>query len=181
MLDYRALPGVATMSGSIQLTEEQRQAVEAQQGRPIQLVDPVTNRVYVLVAAEAYDRVGDLLEFGAFGPKPGSSLSKIPAGTRRSMEAFWRDLPQLLRLRSRKRLWAAYHGDERIGLGRTQTELYQECLRRGLQDDQFYVGRLEPAEEPPWATVYADRGLWECDNIVDYPVPRDGKAADSTP
>lgn len=35
--------------------------------------------------------------------------------------------------------WVAYHGDECAGVGRTQTDVYQECLRRGLKEDEFEV------------------------------------------
>jgi len=43
------------------------------------------------------------------------------------MAAFYRNLPELLKKHYGK--WVAYHGDEFMGLGRTQTELYQKCLR----------------------------------------------------
>ena len=66
----------------------------------------------------------------------------IAPGVARSLDAFRRDLPKLLETHSRE--WVAYHGDERIGFGRTQTELYQECLRRGLKRDDFFVCSIEP-------------------------------------
>ncbi len=55
----------------------------------------------------------------------------------RSMQAFYRDLPELLKKHSGK--WVAYHGDECFGVGRTETELYQKCLRHGLTEDEFIV------------------------------------------
>ena len=73
----------------------------------------------------------------------------------KSQEAFCRDLAELLN--SRYGWWVAYHGDERLGFGRTQTELYEECFRRGLTDDQFVVRCVMPdaADNPgelltPW-------------------------------
>ncbi len=39
----------------------------------------------------------------------------------KSIDAFRRDLPELLRTHPGQ--WVAYHGDERIGFGRTETEL----------------------------------------------------------
>jgi hypothetical protein len=80
---------------------------------------------------------------------------------RRSQEAFWRDLPQLLELKSKKRPWVAYHGEERVGFARTQTEMYQECFRRGLERGHFYVGKIEEDETPPWGTLEGDRSLYE--------------------
>jgi hypothetical protein len=57
-------------------------------------------------------------------------------------QAFRRDLPELLRDHPRR--WVAYHGDQRIAVGATKTALYQDCLRRGLQRDQFLVLLVEP-------------------------------------
>ena len=62
----------------------------------------------------------------------------------RSLESFRRDLPQLLETHYRQ--WVAYHGDEQIGFGRSQTMLYQECFRRGLKRDEFIVSCIEPGE-----------------------------------
>lgn len=86
-------------------------------------------------------------------PQPNSEEWEIAPGILRSMQAFWRGLPQLLPLRSRKREWVAYHGDERVGFGRTQAELYQECFRRGIKRGEFYVGRLWERPEPPWEPI----------------------------
>lgn len=68
----------------------------------------------------------------------------------KSIETFRRDLPEMLKKHGG--LWVAYHGDERIGFGKTQTELVQECLRRGLSRDDFVVcvveeGVFAPNEE----------------------------------
>ncbi len=59
-----------------------------------------------------------------------------------SIDAFRRDLPQLLKTHRGK--WVAYHGDERLGFGKTQTELYQQGFRRGLTRNDFIVGIVEP-------------------------------------
>ena len=63
-------------------------------------------------------------------PQPADDMPEIAPGIRRSMEAYWRDLPQLLPLKSRKRRWVAYHGDERIGIAKDDEPLIRECLRR---------------------------------------------------
>jgi hypothetical protein len=55
----------------------------------------------------------------------------------RSIEAFYRNLPELLKQHDGK--WVAYHGDEWVGAGRTETELFQKCLERGFKDDEFIV------------------------------------------
>ncbi len=83
-------------------------------------------------------------------PDPLWDFPEVPAGVLRSQEAYWRELPQLLPMKSRKRQWVAYHGDERVAFGASQAELDQECFRRGLKEDEIYVGRLEPQYAPPW-------------------------------
>jgi hypothetical protein len=43
------------------LTDEQRLALQAS-GTPVRVVDPRTNETYVLLRAELYDRIKDLVE-----------------------------------------------------------------------------------------------------------------------
>jgi hypothetical protein len=74
---------------------------------------------------------------------------EIPPGIRRSQEAFWRDLPELLQKKKNHGQWVAYHGDERIGIGAYET-LLREILRRGIPDDQYYKAQIRPRELPPW-------------------------------
>jgi hypothetical protein len=45
----------------IELTEEQRQAVQSQQDEPPRFVNPLTQETYVLVRAELYERIKPLL------------------------------------------------------------------------------------------------------------------------
>jgi hypothetical protein len=73
-----------------------------------------------------------------------------------SVQAFRRALPELLKRHRRK--WAAYHGDECLGIARTETELWQRCLRRGLKPGEFTVdfiseGSLDDRDELGWMTV----------------------------
>ncbi len=65
----------------------------------------------------------------------------------KSIDAFRRDLPELLKTHPGK--WVAYHGDEQVGFGRTQTQLYQRCFARGLTRDDFIVGFTEPGAFDP--------------------------------
>ena len=58
----------------------------------------------------------------------------------RSMQGFWRDLPTLLMKRRNHKKWAAYHGDERVAIMRSDVDAYQECFRRGLKHEEIYVG-----------------------------------------
>ncbi len=61
---------------------------------------------------------------------------------RKSIDAFRRDLPQLLQ--KHRGQWVGYHGDERLGFGTAETVVYQEGFRRGLTRNDFIVGFVEP-------------------------------------
>jgi hypothetical protein len=54
-----------------------------------------------------------------------------------SISAFDRDLPNLLRTHHEQ--WVAYHSGNRVGFGRSQTELFNRCLQRGLKTEEFIV------------------------------------------
>ncbi len=60
----------------IQLSDEQRRAVQANPGKPVDVVDPATQRGYVLLARELYERVRPLLEGG---PGPATVAAPVPA------------------------------------------------------------------------------------------------------
>jgi hypothetical protein len=96
-----------------------------------------------------------------------ATTDQVPPGIRCSQEAFWRELPELLPKASRKRRWVAYHGDERIGFGRTETELYQECYRRGLSEDEICIGRLRPVELAPWETDVGEVAWYDYEDDLD--------------
>ncbi len=49
---------------NVELTEEQRRQLEAYPDAPVRLIDAVSKREYVLVSAEIYDRLCDLLDDG---------------------------------------------------------------------------------------------------------------------
>ncbi|MCY2989909.1 MAG: DUF5678 domain-containing protein [Planctomycetota bacterium] len=64
-----------------------------------------------------------------------------------SIDAFRRDLPELLE--THRGQWVAYHGDERLGFGETETELYRRAFRRGLTRNDFIVGFVVPGAFDP--------------------------------
>jgi hypothetical protein len=143
----------------IELNAEQRQAVA--QGEPVRIVDPLTHDAYVLVRAEVFARLAAVPRRPAEQPDP-----DIPPLMLRSQQAFWRDLPELLKDPRNHGRWVAYHGDERIAFGRSDVEVYQSCLRRGLKRGEFYVGRLEGDSDgiPPWGTLDGDWSQFEVTN-----------------
>ncbi len=121
----------------IELTEQQSRALGSHPNGPIEVVDPITRRHYVLLAAEEYQPAHALVE--------GEPIV-IPSGIRRSQEAFRRDLPGLLQDRRLCGQWAAYHGEQRVGIAARMADLTRECLRRGLDENQFYIGLIDPTE-----------------------------------
>ena len=148
----------------IELDSEQRQAIA--RGQPVRIIDPVTHDAYVLVRAEEYARLAGSDNQVTERPHP-----DIPPGILRSQQAFWRDLPRLLMDRRNHRKWAAYHGEERVAIVRSAVDAYQECVRRGLNSSEYYVGRLEPALDavPPWGPHECEKSLYESTEVGDPP------------
>jgi hypothetical protein len=77
---------------------------------------------------------------------------QVPPGILRSQQAYWRDLPELLKDNRTRGKWVCYHGDERIGIGE-RTALIRETLRRGIPDDAYYIDGIQPQELPPWEDI----------------------------
>jgi hypothetical protein len=150
---------------TIELTHAQRQALEAEQGKPVEVVDPATQRRYVLLAREQYERVQALLEPQPMQEGP-EEASDIPPGILRSQQAFWRDLPQLLKNKRNVDKWVCYHGDERIGIAASDEPLIRECLRRGLPNDQYDLLIIRPRTFPPWEVEEVEPlGSWHFDDV----------------
>jgi hypothetical protein len=149
----------------IELDPDQRQAIA--QGQPVQIIDPLTHDAYVLVRAEDYARLTGARQQAAGEPHP-----DIPPMILRSQQAFWRDLPRLLSDRRNHRKWAAYHGEDRVAIARSEVDAYQECFRRGLNRGEFYVGKLDahPDGIAPWGTIECDRSLYEATDPDEAPL-----------
>jgi hypothetical protein len=128
---------------TIGLTPEQRTLVEQAGDRPVRLEDAETHEAYVLMRADLYERVRDVLE-----PGPTVTL-EIAEGIRKSQEAFFRDLPELLKNRRLRGKYVAYHRDERVKVGRSDDEVIRECLRRGLSPDEYDIFVIRPQSPEP--------------------------------
>jgi len=128
----------------LELTEQQRMALANRPHGPIEMIDPVTRRQYVLIAAEEFQRAA-----GAFSPEaqpPNPVPDAVPPGISKSQAALRCDLPALLASKTLYHGWVAYHGDEQIGVARTKIALIAECRRRGLSHDQYYVAWIDESE-----------------------------------
>jgi hypothetical protein len=148
----------------IELNPEQRQAMA--EGQPVRIVDPETHDAYVLFRAADYARLEGALPRPVEEPPTG-----IAPGILRSMQAFWRDLPELLKHRRNRGKWAAYHGEERVAIRKSDVDAYQECFRRGMKHEEFYVGWLkeDPEGIPPWGTLEGDWTFYEVTEDDDPP------------
>ena len=133
---------------TIELTDQQRHALQMDQGKPIDVVDPATMKHYVLIGQEQFERVRLLLEQEVAPGEEGPG--EVAPGILRSQQAFWRDLPELLKTKKNRDKWVCYHGDERIGIANDDVPLIRECLRRGLTDDVYDLFIIQPLDIPPW-------------------------------
>ena len=140
----------------IELTPEQRQALDEQHGEPVRVVDPSTQDAYMIVRAEAFERMA-----GIFSTPEAEVSALIQPAMLLAQRAFWRDLPELLKNKRHQRQWVAYHGDERVGMSKTRTELCQHCLGQGLQRGEFYIGRVKERPTPPWEPTPLEESLYE--------------------
>lgn len=133
------------------LTEEQARTLR-QSTTPVEILDPTTQRAYMLLAREQYERVRDMLNTPTLHPtdEVETAVDLIPEGILRSQQAFWRNLPALLAQENRRGQWVCYQGEECIGIAADDADLICTCLRRGLPDDSYYLGRIEPHNRPPW-------------------------------
>jgi hypothetical protein len=125
------------------ITPEQRHEIE--HGGAVRIEDPETHAAYIILKAEVYERIKSLLANGH---------DEIPEGIRRSQDAFFRDLPELLKDES---LWGqcvAYRGDERIGIAPSDEPLIREITRRGIQDDEFDLFVIRPQSRGPEEVTY---------------------------
>jgi hypothetical protein len=149
----------------IELNVEQRELMA--QGHLVRVIDPETQDSYVVFRAADYARLNGAVPQPLEPPPPG-----IEPMVLRSMQAFWRDLPEHLKKRRNRGKWAAYHGDEQVSITRSDVDAYQECFRRGLKHEDFYVGKLEadPDGIPPWGTFEGD---WTFYEATDEDLPDD--------
>jgi hypothetical protein len=128
---------------TVALTPELRQALEQAGGQPVRIENPDNHRTYVLITEEAYHRLKPP------GETQQAPLPEISEGILRSQDAFFRDLPELLKDESLLGKWVIYHGDERIGIDPHMVPLIKECNRRGLTRDQYDVFVIEPQSREP--------------------------------
>ena len=128
---------------TISLSPEQHRLIDQAGDGPVRIEDSETHQAYVLMRADVYERYCDAVETTS------DDQTRVPEGIRKSQEAFFRDLPELLKNRRLRNQYVAYHGDERIGIAGDDTPLIRECWRRGLNRDQYDILIIEPQSAEP--------------------------------
>ena len=128
------------------ITPEQR--CEIDQVGALRIEDAETHAAYVILKAEVYERIKSLLEKGR---------EEIADGIRRSQDAFFRDLPELLRDEGLLGQCVAYCGDERIGIAPSDEPLIGEINRRGIKDDEFDLFVIRPQGREPEEVTCPER------------------------
>ncbi len=73
----------------------------------------------------------------------------MPEGIRKSKDAFFRDLADLIGDPSLRGNWVAYHGDQRIGIAADDEVLINECRRRGVAADEYIIETIEAKPAAP--------------------------------
>jgi hypothetical protein len=68
------------------LSDQQREVLEAEQGRPVSVVDERTRRVYYLISAEQFETVKALFTDEPFDPR-----ELYPLTSKTAAEAGWAD------------------------------------------------------------------------------------------
>lgn len=133
------------VAAMIEFTAEQQGALD--QGQSVRVLDPPTRNTYVVVRAETCGH-------GNAPPAPQEGADPaIPPDVLRAQQAFWQDLPELLKDRRLRGQWVAYSAEGRIGIARDTAELVRACQRRGLSVTACYMDVIEPMPQPPWLLV----------------------------
>jgi hypothetical protein len=139
------------------LTPELRREIERAGDLPVRIQDPETLVAYVLLKEKVYQRIRQMIPREQLegssnedaNPHSRDDFSVIPEGMRRSLEAFRRDLPELLKDPNLHGKWVAYKGDERIGIAQHELPLLSECTKRGLEPGEFITDVIELKPDEP--------------------------------
>jgi hypothetical protein len=131
---------------AIHLTEQQRQALEAQQGQPLEMVDPDSHRSYVLLAREVYERARHLLEqpSPSVAPDAGIPPAPAPADEGHPLRQCLRDLATPPAVTQFAKRWC-----EQLGLvGRKARQEQEERLKLQHYYGGKWIAFLRTAEGP---------------------------------
>jgi hypothetical protein len=89
-------------------------------------------------------------------------FADVAPGIMRARKAFLRDLPELLKNPKYDRWSVAYYQEDRIAFSPSETDVIRECLKRGLKNDEYFIGSIVPYDDEEWEI---DKSLYEFDEI----------------
>jgi hypothetical protein len=141
----------------IELTEHQTQTIPLAMNEPVQVVDPRTGKHFYLIGEQQFEDWQRLARVH-------ETLSSIAPGVLRSMEAFWRDLQELLTRWRRRGKFVLYHHEQQAAFARSIPMLEKERIRRGIPEQECYIGHIVPQHEAPWTPEDMKTGLIEFDD-----------------
>jgi len=102
------------------------------------VVDVQTNEVYVLIPKHRFDQIRSQLTTQA-------ADDVVAEGIRLSQQALRAICPNCSKT-APSRPMDCISSPRAIGTARDQATLIDQCLKRGLNDDEFYVGWIHPCE-----------------------------------
>ncbi len=133
----------------IELTKEQQKSLDRED--PPRALDPRTQETYVLVRSAVYDRLVFVRN-----EQVSESCLTIANGIRASQEAFWNDLPGLLKQPAIVGSWAAYNRKDRIGIPAVPRQMRRAIQRLGIPRGEYYMAVIRPRDLPPWEIEEVD-------------------------
>jgi hypothetical protein len=96
---------------TIELTDEQRQALQAERGQPVHVIDPTTQQRYVLLAREQYESMCSLLKLVQGQGPPGAAPFEAPSSRAGKAERVrLRDLPTPAEVAAEAERWCKKYG-----------------------------------------------------------------------
>jgi hypothetical protein len=136
------LPPMEFRMATIELTGEQRSALYESANGSVEVVDPATGKVYELRAVERPAIPSD-------SPAE-ENYRGIPPGVLTAMQAYWRELDQLLAVRKNRGKWVLFHLDKQIAIAKTPGELHRLADENRFPIGTTFVERIEPQAFTPW-------------------------------
>jgi hypothetical protein len=151
------------MEAPMTITPEQKRAVDEAGELPVRVEDPETKRPYVIVREEVYDKLWTSFaaDHSERSPQQIGELQpdEVPEGLRLAQEAFFRDLPVMLKDRNMLGKWVAYHRDQRIAVGRREGDVLAEVVCRKIPGDEFCTFIVRPQSPAPEEVDYPSSWL----------------------
>lgn len=92
-------------------------------------------------------------------------VPKTPVGIARSRDAFLRDLPELLANPKYDRWSVLYQREKQIAIAETEIELIRECNRRGIREEDCYIGCICPHSDDEVEEI--EIGFYEHEEVND--------------